>query len=104
MLFFIKKNDLESVFPNLLIVFRMYLPTVLTNCSGERSFSVLKRIKNYLRFTTSAERLNSLLLNIESELLNEISFINIIKEFFECKARKRQFVCIKKYHNMPYNL
>jgi len=71
------------------IVFRMNLSTALANCSGERSFSVLKRIKNYLRSTTSAERLNSLaFLNIESELLNEISFINIIKEFSKCKTRK----------------
>ena len=66
----LKKQSLESVFPNVTIALRMYLSLMNTNCSGERSFSVLKRLKNTLRSTMCQSRLNSLsLLCIESEKL-----------------------------------
>ena len=42
----IKENGLESAYPNVNIVLRIYLSLMVTNCSGERSFSKLKRVKN----------------------------------------------------------
>lgn len=57
---FIKNKDLKEAFPYVEIALRIFLCTTVTNCSAERSFSVLKRIKNYLRSTISEERLNSL--------------------------------------------
>ena len=47
----------------------------VSNCTGERSFSKLKLILNYLRNTMGQERLSSLaLLAIENELLKGIDF------------------------------
>lgn len=46
-LHFIKQKE---AFSYKKIALRMFLCTVVTNCSVERSFSALKRIKNYLRF------------------------------------------------------
>ena len=40
------KNDIYEVFPNVKIALRIYLTLMVSNCSGERSFSALKRIKN----------------------------------------------------------
>ncbi|KAE9544104.1 hypothetical protein AGLY_001793 [Aphis glycines] len=89
MLSFIKKKDYFDIFPNLPVVLRMYLSTALTNCSGERSFSALKRIKNCLRSTTTSTRLNALsLLNIENELLQSLDYSDIITEFATRKSRK----------------
>src|SRR5436190_796210 len=43
-------NDkFQTVFPNIEISLRMFLTLMITNCSGEQSFSQLKRIKNPLR-------------------------------------------------------
>ena len=42
------ENFLDVCFPNLGIALRIYLPIMVTNCSAERSFSKLKRIKNEL--------------------------------------------------------
>lgn len=43
-------NDgLRSTFPNVEIILKIFLTMPITNASGERSFSVLKRVKNYLR-------------------------------------------------------
>ena len=86
----IKENGLESSYPNVNIVLRIYLSLMVTNCSGERSFSKLKHLKNQQRTSLGHEKLNYLtLLSIEHELLNEIEVKDIIKKFASQKARKR---------------
>jgi hypothetical protein len=52
------------------------------NVSCERSFSALKRIKNYLRNSMSDERLNGLsLMSIEKEISVSIDLNKIVNEF-----------------------
>lgn len=82
-------KDLKSVFPNIDIMLRIYLCMMVSNCSGERSFSKLKIIKNRLRTTLDQEKLNWLsLMSIESDVLRSIDFRYIIKDFANSKARK----------------
>jgi hypothetical protein len=45
-------NQLKSTFPNVDTALRMFLCKPIANCSGERSFSVMKRVENCLRSTT----------------------------------------------------
>ena len=86
----IKENGLESAYPNVNIVLRIYLSHMVTNCSGERSFSKLKRVKNGQQTSLGQDKLNHLtLLSIEHELLDEIEVKDIIKKFDLKKARKR---------------
>lgn len=69
----IKADKLEETFPNIEIATRIFLCLMVTNCSGERSFSQLKRIKNKLRTTMLQERLSNLsIMSIESEILHNI--------------------------------
>ena len=42
----INENEFMHAFSNVSLVFRLYLCLMISNCSGERSFSVLKRVKN----------------------------------------------------------
>ena len=57
-------------------------------CSGERSFSRLKHIKNETRTTMGQERLSSLsILYIERDKLRKLKFEDIIKTFSYQKAR-----------------
>ena len=85
----LKKHKLESTFPNVEIALRIYLTMMVTNCSGERSFSKLKRIKNEQQASISQDRLNNLtLLSIEHELLREIKVEDAIAIFASLKARK----------------
>ena len=51
----IANNEMQSTFPNMCICLCIYLSLLVTNCSGERSFSALKRIKNNLRSTLKDE-------------------------------------------------
>ena len=71
------------------IVLKIYLTLMVTNCSGERSFSKLKRIKNEIRATMKQARLNYLsLMSIEHELLREMNMSRIIDAFSVAKSRK----------------
>ncbi|XP_065642588.1 uncharacterized protein LOC136074212 [Hydra vulgaris] len=45
----LKRDHLESTFPNIEISLRIFLSMMVSNCTGERSFSKLKLIKNELR-------------------------------------------------------
>lgn len=86
------QDGIESVFPNVSIVLRMFLTLMVTNCSGERSFSQMRRIKNEQRTAIGQERLGSLsLLCIESDILREIQFDDINSEFARQKSRKKFF-------------
>ncbi|GFS43999.1 hypothetical protein TNIN_228121 [Trichonephila inaurata madagascariensis] len=46
---FLHSRDLCNIYPGIDIALSIYLSVPATNCSGERSFSILKRVKNYLR-------------------------------------------------------
>ena len=74
-------------FPNVEIALRMYLILMVTNCSGERSFSKLEYIKNRLRTTMTNEQHLSLM-SIEYDILRETDFNDIITDFAQRKARK----------------
>lgn len=57
---FICEKGMESIFPNVFVALRVLLTLPVTVSSGERSFSKLKLIKNYLRSTMTQDRLNGL--------------------------------------------
>ena len=76
-------------FPNVEIALRMYLIPMVTYCSGERSFSKLKYVKNRLRTTMTNERVTHLsLMRIEYDILGETDFDDLITDFVQRKGRK----------------
>ena len=81
--------NLSQTFPNVEIGLRIYLCMMVSNASGERSFSKLALIKGELRSSMGQERLSMLaLMSIEHELLRSIDFTDTIDEFALVKARK----------------
>lgn len=84
-------NDgVKSVFPNVEVVLRMFLSLMVTNCSGERSFSQLKRIKNDQRSTMGQDKLSSLsLLCIECDKMRDLNYDDIIQGFAFQKSRNK---------------
>lgn len=85
----LRDKQLYTVYPNVEIAYRMFITIAVTNCSAERSFSCLKRVKNYLRSTMTGNRLNSLaLLNIESDILRSLDGEDLIADFAKRKLRR----------------
>ena len=72
---YIKKNILESYFPNLKVA--IYVTLAVTNCTAGR-FPALKRIKSKKISTMDEEKLNSLvLLCMQSDVTLTMDFIEI---------------------------
>uniref|UniRef100_A0A8C5Q8G0 TTF-type domain-containing protein n=1 Tax=Leptobrachium leishanense TaxID=445787 RepID=A0A8C5Q8G0_9ANUR len=87
---FAAKNGLA---PNVTIALRILLTLPISVASGERSFSKLKLIKNYLRSTMSQERLVGLaMISIENRIAQNIDFQNFLHDFVNAKARKVKFL------------
>ena len=77
-----------DLYPNISIALKTYRSTPATNCSAERSFSVLGTINSYLRTSQTQERLNHLaILAIESDLTVKLDFENVISVFASTNAR-----------------
>ncbi|CAM1302471.1 Uncharacterised protein r2_g1238 [Pycnogonum litorale] len=82
-------KGVQDTFPNIEIALRIYLILMVSNCSGERSFSKLKLIENRLRTSMKQKRLvNLAIMSIESDILRELDFSDIISDFAARKSRK----------------
>lgn len=85
---FIYSNNLDGNLPNIVIALRILLTLPVSVASGERSFSKLKIIENYLRSSMSQERLTGLaLISIENEIASNLDYDELICSFAEKKAR-----------------
>uniref|UniRef100_H3BBS4 HAT C-terminal dimerisation domain-containing protein n=1 Tax=Latimeria chalumnae TaxID=7897 RepID=H3BBS4_LATCH len=85
----IYKMKLETIFGEICIAIRIFCTLPVTVAEGERAFSKLSIIKNYLRSTMSQDRLSSLaILSTEYELARKIDFRDIIRDFANKKAQQ----------------
>ena len=83
---------------------KLYLTVAVSIASCERSFSKLKLIKAYLRSTVGESRLSALaILSIESDLVETLSFDDIISEFASMKARLLNFELSIKLNKHCFN-
>lgn len=90
MLQYLKELNLSSAFPNVDIALRIFVTLPISNCSGERSFSLLKRIKSPIRCYLQQEKLSQLsVLCFNSDITAKIDFSDIIDKFSISKARKK---------------
>jgi hypothetical protein len=71
---------------NLDTALKMYLTIIPSNTTDERSFIILKRIKNYLRSSISDTTVSNLSpFNANSELLESMNFNYLINMFAASK-------------------
>ena len=83
------EKGVDDTFPNVEIALRIYLVLMISNCTGERSFSKLKIIENRLRTSSRQDRLSDLaMMSIENDILREINFQETISDFAMRKSRK----------------
>ncbi|KAF0769725.1 Uncharacterized protein FWK35_00022169 [Aphis craccivora] len=88
---FIVNNN--NFVPNVAVALRIILTMPVSVASGERSFSKLKIIKNYLRSSMNQERLSDLAtISIEKEVIENLEFKNLLIDFAQEKARKINFI------------
>lgn len=84
---------LESWFPILNYLIRVYLSLPVTSSTSERSFSQLKLLKDDKRSTMTEPRLRGLaIMKIEKQSLDHISPSQIVKIFVGKKTRRQKFI------------
>lgn len=86
----------EIFFPNIAILLQIFGTIPVTTATAERSFSVLKRLKTYLRNSMGESRLNGLALaNISKD--REINTEKIIDLFAQTKNRR---MCVSNWEEL----
>jgi hypothetical protein len=71
---------------------RLFLTVPATSATAERTFSVLRRLKSYLRATMGQERLNNvILLSIYQPKFDDLDIHGIAKKFAACNERRGDF-------------
>ena len=90
---YLKKNCLIETFPNAAIILRIYLTFPVANTEGERSFSALKRVKNYLRSSLTQDCVcDFCIMAIEKSFTKSMSFENTIDKFCSSEMPKSPVV------------
>ena len=87
---FMVANDMCDIYPNLTVLYKLYLTIPVSSAATKRSFSRLKLIKSYLRTTMKQDRLSGLaLLSIERQLAKELDYDKVIDTFSNVKTRRK---------------
>ena len=61
-----------------------------SSATGERSFSALRRIKNYLRMTMTSQRLNSVVvMNVHRELTDALDITAVADDFVRGNSARK---------------
>lgn len=81
----------HGIFKTVARVYQLFLTAAPSVCKNERSFSTLKRVKNYLRSTMSGTRLNDcLLLAAERDLTERIDLKKLAMKWSLLKDRRQK--------------
>ena len=82
----------KALFPQVVGLLKLYFTLPVTTATAERSFSALRRLKNYLRTSMKQTRLNSaMLLHVHKERCKAIDITTVAKEFCRVNDRRQQF-------------
>ena len=82
-------KEITELFPNICIIIIIYMTLMISNSTGERSFSKLKLIKTYLRNSLAQDKLSNLaLLSIKNNILKSLNTTEITNIFVNMKPEK----------------
>ena len=87
----LKASRMHGLFKKVAKVYQLFLTAAPSVCKNERSFSALKRVKNYFRSTMSADRLNDcMLLVVERDLTEKIDLKKLALKWSLLKDRRQK--------------
>ena len=87
----IKSSAAEKIlFGNVIKLMKLVLVGAATSATPERSFSLARRLKTWLRATMTQKRFNSLaVLSFHKDLTDKISLVNVANEFVATKPSRK---------------
>ena len=81
----------ELTFPNLFVLLKIAATLPITSCECERSFSVIRRLRTWLRACMSSDRLSALAL-IHIHYGHSVDYDRVVDLFLKLHPRKLDFV------------
>ena len=86
-------KSVRPLFKNIWTIIRIVLTSGATSATPERSFSMQRRIKTWLRSTMGQKRYNSLsLINAHADIVDKLSLIEVAERFTSAQdKRKNEF-------------
>ena len=81
----------KRLFSDVKRLFRILCTLLLTSAECERTFSCMRRLKSYLRFTMNAERFNRLAL-LTTHHSKDINLINVRRRFINMHKRRMELL------------
>lgn len=87
----------KKLYKQVNMLIRLFLVLPVSSASAERSFSAMRRLRNYLRKTMTTERLNTCaILHVHYEVSGELDIKACVREFVSrCENRTRVFGVVK---------
>ena len=87
-----KEELLKELYPNFCKLSRVALCIPVGTATCERSFSAMRRIRNYLRVTMGQERFSNFgLLNIKNDITTKVDSENILNQFASVASHSLMF-------------
>ena len=81
-----------TMFSEVHVLLCLYLTMPVTTATPERTFSVLKRVKTYLRSTMTQQRLNNaMLLHIHKEATDELDLVAVACSLAQSNDRRCKY-------------
>ena len=79
------------MFSEVKTLLKLYYVIPGSSATAERSFSVMRRIKNYLRTTMTSQRLNSvMLLHVHRELVDALDMNAVVNDFVAGSSNRKE--------------
>ena len=95
----------KRLMPQVVVLAKLLLVMPATNAVSERSFSALKRVKTYMRATTTSKRLNNLMvIHIHKDMTDRIDLCDVGKSFIWKENRHQVFGKFTKNDSLPKNI
>ena len=78
--------------PELHVLLKLYMTVSVTTATAEKTFSVMRRVKTYLRSSMSQERLNhTILLHCYQERVDSLDIQEIAESFVSVNEHRQQY-------------
>ena len=82
----------NTMFSEVHKLLHLYLTIPVTTATAERTFSTLRRLKNYLRTTMTEKRLNHLIIvHSHKQRTDDIDILTVAREFSQRNDRRSEF-------------
>jgi hypothetical protein len=86
-------DTVRQMFDQVITMVKLYLSIPVSTATAERTLSVLRRLKTYLRTDMSQKRLNNalMLLHVHKDYTDKLDMIKIANDFVQSNERRRRY-------------